>query len=451
MDTPANSFGGGWSEQQNAITPLGAVVILTLALTLLVLRRRYAIIPVAIMSCFVAGGQRLLLFGANFPFARFLLLVGFIRVLSRREYAGINWNLVDRLMTAWAIVGLLAYSVLWGTMAAFIWRLGNLFDVFGCYLLMRCWIRSLDDVNFIALVYSLLSIPLALFFLIEFRTGRNMFSAFGGVPEFTVVREGRLRCQGAFDHPLVAGCFWACLLPIMVARWWRPHASKIVICLSITCTFFIIAATASSTPIITAMAAAVGGVAFSLRRRLRLIRYSILFVVVGVQLSVGRVWGVLAHIDLAGGSTGLYRFLIVDSAISHFRDWWFIGEKTMRNWSWLVQLVGDVPNQLVLEGLRGGLLAVILYLAVFVVGFVRVGKARILVESNPAKLSMTWALGSALLAHLASFIGLAYFGQINLVFCINIASVALLKTAPNRGCSATRRGSSAISRIAQPR
>ena len=42
-------------------------------------------------------------------------------------------------------------------------------------------------------------------------------AAMGGVPEITVVREGRLRCQGAFAHPILAGCFWAEQLPLIAA------------------------------------------------------------------------------------------------------------------------------------------------------------------------------------------------------------------------------------------
>ena len=65
-----------------------------------------------------------------------------------------------------------------------------------------------------------------MFFLIESQTGRNLFSAFGGVPVLTDMREGKLRCSGAFGNSILAGCFWASLMPLMVARGFQQGANR---------------------------------------------------------------------------------------------------------------------------------------------------------------------------------------------------------------------------------
>ena len=70
------------------------------------------------------------------------------------------------------------------------------------------------------------AIPTAIIFLNEARTGRNLFAAFGGVPSLTDMREGKLRCSGAFGNSILAGCFWASLIPLMAARGFQPGANR---------------------------------------------------------------------------------------------------------------------------------------------------------------------------------------------------------------------------------
>ncbi len=59
-------------------------------------------------------------------------------------------------------------------------------------------------------------VPLVAAMLYEKATGRNVFAVLGGVSEMTLIREGKLRAQGAFQHPILAGTFGATVLPLMV-------------------------------------------------------------------------------------------------------------------------------------------------------------------------------------------------------------------------------------------
>ena len=58
--------------------------------------------------------------------------------------------------------------------------------------------------------------------ILEHLTGRNVFSVFGGVPEFTVIREGKLRAQAAFAHAIVAGYGGGkSRFSLFVGLWWQ--------------------------------------------------------------------------------------------------------------------------------------------------------------------------------------------------------------------------------------
>lgn len=59
----------------------------------------------------------------------------------------------------------------------------------------------------VALQLTVSNFAVAVFFPIASRTCQNMFASFGGVPPLTDVRDGRLRCRGAFAPAILAGCF----------------------------------------------------------------------------------------------------------------------------------------------------------------------------------------------------------------------------------------------------
>ena len=116
----------------------------------------------------------------------------------------------------------------------------------GIYFVGRFLIRSWSDLRFAASAVAVLSVPIAILFAAEWTTGYNIFSIFGDVPAETWVRGGRLRCQGAFAHPILAGTFWAAALPLI---WTLRKDKNILMRLGTIGCLFIVAACSSSTPI----------------------------------------------------------------------------------------------------------------------------------------------------------------------------------------------------------
>ena len=152
-----------------------------------------------------------------------LLLFGLARVLMRGEMQLGGQHPIDRLLGWWVLASIVTYTLLWQTGEAFVNRLGLAYDAIGLYLLFRMLVRDVDDIRAVLRMFAWLAIPLAASMLVEKQTGTNPFAALGAVPPVTLVREGVLRCQGPFAHPILAGAFGSALLPLCVGLWWQQR------------------------------------------------------------------------------------------------------------------------------------------------------------------------------------------------------------------------------------
>ena len=119
-------------------------------------------------------------------------------------------------------------------------RLGYMFDAGGLYIAVRVLIRSADDLADTLMILALLLIPLAVLMGFERVTGRNLFSMFGGVPEWSEVRDGTVRCQGPFDHSILAGTFGAASFPLMVGlSVFRSRARALAVIAALSAAFVV--------------------------------------------------------------------------------------------------------------------------------------------------------------------------------------------------------------------
>jgi hypothetical protein len=137
----------------------------------------------------------------------------------------------------------------------------------------------------------------------------------------------------------------------------------------------------------------------------------------------------LAKIDFVGGSTGWHRYYLIDRAIAHIGEWCLIGCKSTSHWGWGLY---DITNQYVLDGINGGLLATLLLIAQIVVGFRMVGRIMAGNTGEFAKAIMAFALGVALLVHAIVFLSLSYFGQMTVLWHIQLATIASLASLTKR-------------------
>jgi hypothetical protein len=429
-DLPAN-FGNQFMDQ-TVVHPLALAALIALALALVVVPRRFAIFPMIVLACFIPDAQRIVVSGLDFKFLRILVLAGWIRLLIRGELSGFKPKALDLALVLWVLCSSTMHIVLDGTVEAAINRLGFAFDALGLYFLFRFLIRGWGDVGRTVQGFILIGVPVAVAFLIENSTGRNAFSIFGGVPEMTAIREGRLRCQGAFSHPILAGCFWASLVPLMAALWWRGGAGRAWSVLGVLLSGIIVVTCASSTPVSAVLFAAMGLLAFPMRAHLRWLRWGVVLLLVGLHLVMNNpVWHLIGRVDFAGGSTGWHRFYLIDQTLRHFGEWWLCGTNNTAHWG---EGLFDVTNGYVLEGVRGGLLTLILFVLVIAMGFGAVGRLWRSVEGDRPRLAMAWALGVMHFVHAMNLIAVSYFGQIQMIWYLGLAMIGSL--APPRRSSA---------------
>ena len=246
-----------------------------------------------------------------------------------------------------------------------------------------------------------------------------------GVPAITDIREGRLRCQGAFAHPILAGCFWASLMPLIVVQWWHPGRSRLTVVIGLVCMMTIIMMCASSTPIAALMFGAIGMGFYLMRTSMQRVIWAMCLMLFGLHLVMkAPVWHVLARIDLAGGSTGWYRYLLFDEWVNHFHEWWLFGVVSTGHWGAQYGLkLYDITNQFVLEGIRGGLLTVLLFIVVLIAAFRDVGRAWRAAAGNRYHVLLAWALGVSLFIHCTDFLAVSYFGQIRFIYYLLLAAI----------------------------
>jgi hypothetical protein len=417
----------GVADWHNTTTihPLGVFVTLSLGVLLVLTPRHYAIAPMVLLACFIPSAQRLVVMGADFDLLRILVLFAWVRLLVRNEFQGFIWNRLDTMVVAWMFSGIFIYTLAYGTQSAFVNRCGWAFDGFGMYFFFRSMLRDWKDIEFLICALILISFPLAIAFCWERLTGRNMFSIFGGVPETTVVRDGKLRCQGAYSHAILAGCFWVVTMPWMIAQ--VVNGRKWMGLAGIGAAMVVVVNCSSSTPILALGFMVLGVSLYFARDYLRVIRWGFLLLLVVLHLVMNNpVWHLLARVNVVGGSTGWHRFRIMDATINNFSEWWLLGEKDPMSWG--VWEMRDITNQYILEALRGGLLTLTCYIIMIGVAFGLVGKSLRSCGDETSKRVLVWSIGTSLFVHVCIYFSVSYFGQIIMLWYLTLAMIGSLPT-----------------------
>lgn len=436
---------------QTTLHPLGVFLLLLCAAATFLVPRRYALVPTLVLVCFVGSTQRIVIATLDFNFLRLMVLVGWTRVILRGEYAGWRWKRLDSVVLAWAICSTVVATMLHSNFESFITRLGLLYDAVGLYFLVRILVRGFCDLRTFAQWAAIISLPVAIAFLIEQSTGRNMFASFGGVAEITTIRDGRMRCRGPFLHPIIAGSFWAALMPLMAALWWYRGWNRFLALLGIAGAMVVVITCSSATPLGGVIAGVIAATLFPLRRWIACLRWGTVLGLLVLQLFMTNpIWHLLARVQLVSGSTGWYRYKLIDEFFRNINEWWLIGTETYSSW-WEYGF-DAVTNEYIFQGVEGGLLTLCIFLGIIGTAFWGVGKiwhlenqrrSRLMKLWMPrastryrrkyrqfryssGRLAMAWALGVSLFVHCSVFMGVSNFGQTIFVWYLTIACIGSL-------------------------
>jgi len=403
-------------EQQATITELTLLFTIVLSVLTLVFPRKYMLLPYVIGACWIPADQTVMVSELNFQVLRILVVVGIVRLWIRGEAVPLRWNKFDKLILAWALVGSLIYVLQWMSMAAFINRCGRLLEWLGLYWVFRQNLQSWDDIRRAYVAFAVCAIAMVPFIALEWANGANPFGALGRVA--TAIRDGNYRCQATFPHSIMMGLFWATLVPLFVGFSRQRH--KWLFWAAVAASAFMSVATNSSTPILTLVAVAALLAAYKWRYLTGTAAWGIVAMLVALHIVMkAPVWHLVARIGVVSGSTGYHRFNLIDNALRHFSEWMVLGIRDTGHWGYGLE---DITNQFILEGVRGGFVTLVLFCAILYVG------ARALVRlslrsRDKHESYLAWCVFVTVIAHVISFIGVSYFGQITMIWYLLLASI----------------------------
>lgn len=408
------------------ITPVTIAFTVALSLAVLFVPKKYFLLPYLVAACFVPADQRIYIFTLDFTVLRILVVVGFLRVICDGDSSSLRFNSFDKLLVAWAISSAVIYILRWGTFAAVINRSGVLFDILGLYWLFRKSITRFEDIRQVGRILAVCSLVLVVLVALEWTTGENPFAVMGRVQ--TVMRDGEYRCQASFPHSIMLGLFWATSIPFFVGLW-KTGERRSLYGAAIAASVFIIIATRSSTPLLTMLVIFAMLPLFRYRQYGRQAAWGLLAMLVALHIVMNApVWHLIARVNMIGGSTGWHRYHLINQAITHFSEWMILGTRSTGHWGWGLE---DLTNQYVLEGVRGGLLGLVLFVVLLGRAVARVGAASLRRISGEHQW-LLWGICVSILGHCISFFGVSYFGQIILLLYLTFAIVGWVFSDPKQ-------------------
>lgn len=110
---------------------------------------------------------------------------------------------------------------------------------------------------------------------------------------------------------------------------------------------------------------------------------------------------------MLSASTGWHRSFLIDMAVKHFFEWFAVGIKDVAAWG---VFAGDIANHYLIEGLRGGVATMGVFILILVRLCAAIGYAvqweHLL---GRGERYFVWTLGAMLVGHAATFFSVAYF------------------------------------------
>lgn len=410
------------------MNPFAVIFFLISAIALFAVPRKWA--PVALFAgcCYMTMGQGINLGSISLPIYRMLLLVGLVRVLVKGERLAGELNTIDKLVMGWA--GWTVFASFFhegGPGSGPVYAAGYAFNLIAVYFLIRIWCTDLHEVTGVLVLLAFLLAPIAIEMVSEKFLKINQFSVFGGVPHEVAIREGKYRAQGPFRHPILAGTVGATCIPLFIGIWKRHRFAGMVGVASGVCMTL---ASASSGPAMSAMAGVFAVVMWRFRNLTKLARYAAIAAYFGLAIVTGEPgYYVMKRIDISGGSTGYHRARLIESAFEHFGEWWLFGTDYTRHWMATGVSFSpnhaDITNYYLVFGVTGGLVAMLLVIALLLVAFKWVGVVyRSHFDDSPKDSYMIWCLGAGLFAHATTSISVSYFDQSLVFFWMNVAVIS---------------------------
>jgi hypothetical protein len=410
---------------ETVLHPVALLAMVIGILLVLLSPRKYVLPSMIAIITMIPEMQRIVILGFDLNTMRIMALAGIARVALREKKSTIVLSNLDMAFVLWVISSTSLNIVQRGSVEALVNRFGFALTALCSFFSVRSMIETEEDFLRLFRAIELCCILVGLSMVIEMGIGRSLFSILGGIPQETLVRSGRARCQGPFSHPILAGTFGAVTFPLMVVLLVRKK-NDIGAWLGTVGSLAIVVTSGSSGPVLSLVASVVGLVAWAVRKRMREVRHLIVCCVILLALVMkAPIWALVARLDIVGGSTGYHRYLLIDAFIRNAGQWILVGTENAQYWGWGLQ---DLTNQYVLEGVSAGLIPLALFVAIIAFAFKYSGETVKLVPNAVIwRRYIPWAMGVQLFTHAVSFISVSYFDQIVFHWYLVLAAIAALR------------------------
>jgi hypothetical protein len=406
------------------------IFLIVSAIALLTLPRKWAPIPLLASCLYVTIGQGVDLGPFSLPIYRITLAVGVLRVILRREMPD-SINTIDKLIALWG--GWTIFASLfheWAPGSGPVYASGFVYNIVLVYFLTRTWCRDLGELAGVLRIVAWLLAPVAAAMVAEHLIEKNIFGVlFGGVSDTVTMRDGKIRAQGPFVHPLLAGTVGAVCFPLLVGIWRRYRFSATI---GLAACLVIVPASSSSGPLMSLLIGMLALFMWYFRPWVRTVRWAIVGAYICAEILMTRpAYYLISKIDLTGSSTGWHRSRLIQMAFSHISEWWAFGTDYTLHWMGLAvdgnAKMSDITNYYLWMGIVGGLPAMLLLIAVLWRAFVWVGKS---IDNTSIELQehrfLIWCLGAGLLAHAVTSLSMGYQDQSMTFFWLNVGAISSL-------------------------
>ncbi len=216
------------------------------------LRRKYVIVPLLLGILLTPAGQNWNV-GVHFYVYRILVLVGWARLgmskpESGKRIAG-GFITLDRVFLS---VGSL--PVVGGGSSVLAGRRRHIssFPISG----FRRWIFSVPvaherrmRVQRVVTAFAVVAVVSSVVMVRELTTGQNMMGLLGGIRPISDVRNGRIRAEGVFQHPIFAGSFGATVIPLFLWLWKRGTGKLVAMVGALSSTVMVFASASSTSTV----------------------------------------------------------------------------------------------------------------------------------------------------------------------------------------------------------
>ena len=419
---------------------MNSVVIFLLSLLIPIIffgEKKWAVLSIIFGVLYITQGQYFEIFGIKIYSTRIFEIVGFMRVVCRKEFHISEINKLDKVFIFLFFYTTVVFLI--NQSDGKTYQIGLAIDAILFYFTFRGLIENLDDFKTLVSSFTYLLLPYFVLVAYESYYKVNLFNFQGSGVEgvYRIFRGDRIRCWGSFRHPILLGSLGSSFLPFYIGQYFDSAKRKNAILGCFLC-LGIVYFSASGGPLATIGVTVLGWFLWILRKQMAMVRVSFVgFIILLAIYMKAPIWFIFARISSITGGTGDHRSYLLDATIKNFDKWVVAGLPIKETSEWLPQAIAttggaDITNQYIAYALSGGLGAVIIVICLLVVSFKVIGKSIVLLSKNKnnneekSSVYIVWGIGVALAVHSFNWLGVTYFDQFKVFWIMNIAIISCL-------------------------